>query len=133
VTVDPRLRSPLVVLVTLAALALATAPAVVAFGLGWMELGWDQDRDGIGALVDENSIEAWTALALAFLVWVPLVLAALIVVLDRIGRHYTPREHTPRRTKRERRRLQAGLRYMTGRQASPSPKPRRDRRDDGEG
>jgi hypothetical protein len=118
----PRLHGVLATLAGLAALALATAPAVVACGLGWMSLDWSSETESIGHLVDDNSIEAWTLLALAFLVWVPLVLAGLIAVLDRLGRPYTPPEREPRPTKAARRRRRAGLGYMAARRAPASPK-----------
>lgn len=120
----PRLHSLLATLAGLAALALASAPAVVAFGLGWMSLGWSSGTDSIGHLIDGNSIEAWTLLALAFLVWVPMVLAGLIVVLDRLGRPYTPPEREARPTKAARRRQRAGLGYMAARRAPAAPKAR---------
>ena len=118
----PRLHGLLATLAGLAALALATAPAVVAFGLGWMSLGWSSGAESIGHLIDDNSIEAWTLLALAFLVWVPLVLAGLIVVLDRLGRPYTPPEREARPTKAARRRQRAGMGYMAARRAPAAPK-----------
>jgi hypothetical protein len=118
----PRLHGLLATLAGLVALALATAPAVVAFGLGWMSLGWSSGTESIGHLVDGNSIEAWTLLALAFLVWVPLVLAGLIVVLDRLGRPYTPPEREARPTKAARRRQRAGMGYIAARRAPVSPK-----------
>ena len=105
----PRLHGLLATLAGVAALALATAPAVVAFGLGWMSLGWSSGTESFGYLIDDNSIEAWTLLTLAFLVWVPLVLVGLIVVLDRLGRPYTPPEREARPTKAARRRQRAGM------------------------
>jgi hypothetical protein len=117
----PRLHGVLATLAGLAALALATAPAVVAFGLGWMSLGWSSGTESFGYLIDDNSIEAWTLLTLAFLVWVPLVLAGLIVVLDRLGRPYTPPEREARPTKAARRRQRAGMGYLAARQAPAAP------------
>lgn len=118
----PRLHGVIATLAGLAALALATAPAVVAFGLGWMSLGWSSGTEGIGQLVDDNPIEAWTLLALAFLVWVPLVIAGLVVVLDRLGQHYTPLERTPRPKKSESRRRRAGMRVLAARETPAVPK-----------
>jgi len=118
----PRLHGALATVAGLAALALAAAPAVVAFGLGWMSLGWSSGDESIGYLIDDNSIEAWTLLALAFLVWVPVVLAGLVAVLDRLGRPYTPPEREVRFTKAARRRRRAGLGYMAARQAPAAPK-----------
>lgn len=118
----PRLHGILATLAGLGALALATAPAVAAFGLGWMSLGWSSGTESIGYLIDDNSIEAWTLLALAFLVWVPLVLAGLIMVLDRLGRPYTPPEREARPTKAARRRQRAGMGYLAARQAPAAPK-----------
>ncbi len=117
-----RLHGVLATLAGLAALALAMAPAVVAFGLGWMSLGWSSGTESFGYLVDENSIEAWTLLALAFLAWVPLVMAGLIVVLDRLGQHYTPLERTPRPKKSESRRRRAGMRVLAARETPAAPK-----------
>jgi len=116
--VGARLHGALTVLVGVVALALAAAPAVVAFGLGWMTLGWSQEAGDIGHVVDDNPIEAWVLLALAFLVWVPLVVVALVAVLDRLGRHYTPLERESRPREREARRRRAGLRFLAGREAA---------------
>jgi hypothetical protein len=118
----PRVHGLLATLAGLAALALATAPAAVAFGLGWMSLGWSSGTESFGYLIDDNSIEAWTLLALAFLVWVPLVLAGLVVVLDRLGRPYTPPEREARPTKAARRRRRAGMGYLATRRAPAAPK-----------
>jgi hypothetical protein len=118
----PRLHGVLATLAGVAALALATAPAVVAFGLGWMSLGWSSGTESFGYLIDDNSIEAWTLLALAFLVWVPLVLVGLIAALDRLGRPYTPPEREARPTKAARRRQRAGMGYLAARQAPAAPR-----------
>jgi len=111
----PRLHGALTVLVGLAALALVTVPVVVAFGLGWMTLGWSDGSGGIGHVVDDNPIEAWVGFALALLVWTILVMVALVVVLDRLGEHYTPAEREARPAKKEGRRRRAGLRFLAGR------------------
>ncbi len=118
----PRLHGVLATLAGLAALALATAPAVVAFGLGWMSLGWSSGTESFGYLIDDNSIEAWTLLTLAFLVWVPLVLAGLIMALDRLGRPYTPPEREAGPTKAARRRQRAGMGYLAVRRAPAAPR-----------
>lgn len=119
----PRLRRALAVLAGVAALALACVPALVAFGLGWMTLGWSEASGDIGHLVDDNPIEAWALLALAFLVWVPLVVVALVYVLDRLGQQYTPLEREPRPKTRETRRRRAGLRYLASRETPPPRSP----------
>jgi hypothetical protein len=128
----PRRRTLLVTLVSLAALALATLPAVVAFGTGWMELGWRSGAGETGGVVDRNPIEAWVVLAVATLVWVVLVLFGLVAALDRLGHRYTPPELEPRLTRRERRRRRAALRYGRAQQELTARKePRQgDRRDD---
>jgi hypothetical protein len=119
-----RRRSALTWLASLAALVLLPLPAVVAFGAGWMELGWRTDRmGGLGAVVDENPVEAWVLLALAFLVWVPAVMVALVVVLDRLGYHYMPHERKRRPTRRERRRQRTTLRFLAGQQRPGDEQP----------
>lgn len=120
----PRLHATLSALVSVAALALCFVPVYVAFGLGWMTLGWSEEAGGVGRLVDDNPIEAWVLLALALLAWTLVVMVALIVVLDRLGRHYTPVEREARPGERLSRRRRAGQRFLAGREAPPAPKRR---------
>ena len=134
----PSRRSLLAALATLAAVVLATAPVVVAFGLGWMSLGWEAEEGGMGRLIDDNPVEGWVLLALAVLAWVPLVLVGLIWALDRLGHHYTPIDRPKRPSRRERRRRGAALKYGEGvetarraaaREAARRPGPNEPRRD----
>ncbi len=120
----PRLHAVVSALVGVAALALCFVPVYVAFGLGWMTLGWSDDAGGLGRLVDGNPIEAWVLLALALLAWALVVMVAFIVTLDRLGRHYTPPEREARPGARQSRRRRAGLRYLAGREVAPAPKRR---------
>lgn len=121
-------RRLLIALVTVAALAALALPPTLAFGLGWMELGWDPDKGLTGGLRDPNPIEAWVVLALAWFVWTVAVAVVMVWLFDRIGYHYLPVERTPRASRRATRRRVALLRLH---EAEQGPPPRRRRPRDG--
>lgn len=103
---------------TLAAVLAILAPAVLVFGLGWIEIAYTPW--GEPPRPDPTPIEYWVLLALFYLLWAPLVAVVLVVVLDRLGYRYTPVDRERRPTAKEGRRLRAGLSYLQARQAPPS-------------
>ncbi len=109
-------------LVTVAAVAALSAPAVVALATGWITIHFTAWNARPGP--DPTPVEAWALLALVYLVWVPLVVAGLVIVLDRLGFRYAPVERDRRPSRKQRRRRAAGLRYLQGREAPPAGAPR---------
>jgi len=105
-------------LVSLAVLVALAAPAAFAVGLGLIEITFAPwgDRPDPGS----TPIEAWVLLALAYVAWTPLVFVALVLVLDRLGHRYTPVERDRRPTRRERRRLAAGLSALQAGEGPPA-------------
>lgn len=103
-------------LVTVAFIVALSMPVAVALATGFIEVTFTAWGERPGP--DPTPIEAWVALALAYLVWTPLVLVGLVYVLDRLGYRYTPPERERRPSRRERRRRDAGMRYLQGRAAS---------------
>jgi hypothetical protein len=63
------------------------------------------------------------ALALLYVVWVPLVFVGLIAAYDRLGYKYEPVQHAPRPVHKDRRRREAGMRYLRSREAPPAGAP----------
>lgn len=96
------------ILVSLAALALAGLPAIVAVRVGWLSLGQS----------NASSVERWTLFALFYLVWVLFVVVLLVWCNDRFGVHWRAWDRAPRREERRRRRLAAGLRLLEGQKAA---------------
>ncbi len=119
-------RRPLLkALITAASLAALLVPAVVALATRFIEITFTAWGEQPGP--DPTPIEAWVALALAYLVWTPLVLFGLVFALDRLGYKYMPPERDRRPSRSERRRRAAGMRYLQSREAPPAgaPKARR--------
>jgi hypothetical protein len=115
-------RRPLVkTLVGVAALALLLVPGAVAVATGWVEVTYTPWGEQPGP--DPTSIEAWVALALVYVVWAPLVMVALVFAFDRLGYRYSPPEYDPRRSRKERRRREAGMKYLQSREAPPAGAP----------
>lgn len=100
-------RRFLFVALTVITVALAAAPAVVVFGLGWLSLG----SSSVSA---DRAPEAWALFALFYLVWMLALMIVLIVANDRLGRHWRSWDRVPRPAKKARRRLAAGMRYLAG-------------------
>ena len=103
-------RRLLLGLPTLGAVLLAVAPAVVAFGLGWLPPG----KPAAGAA--DRTPEVWALFALLYLVWLFGLMLLLIVVNDRMGRHWRSWDRAPRPQKKRRRRMAAGMKYLEGQQ-----------------
>ncbi len=124
-------RPLLKVLVAVAALAALLVPVAVALATGWVEIHYTPWGDQPGP--DPTPIEAWVGLALAYLVWVPLVVVGLVFALDRLGFKYTPPARDPRPTRKERRRRTAGMKFLQSREAPPAQAARRtDKSKDGD-
>ncbi len=100
-------------LVTVAFIVALSMPVAVALATGFIEITFTAWGERPGP--DPTPIEAWVALALAYLVWTPLVLVGLVYVLDRLGYRFTPPERERRPSRKERRRRDAGMRYLQGR------------------
>ena len=101
-------------LVTVAAVALAAAPAIVVFGLGWLTLGHLGEPSGGGAPPGTSSPELWVLFALFYLAWMLGLMVLLIWTYDRLGRYWHSWDRAPRREKKRRRRRGAGLSYLEG-------------------
>jgi hypothetical protein len=114
-------RPVLKALVTAAGVALLAAPAVVALATGWIEINFTAWNEQPGP--DPTPIEAWVALALVYVAWVPLVFVGLIAAYDRLGYRYEPVQHAPRPVHKEGRRREAGMRYLRSREAPPPGAP----------
>ncbi|MGO8684834.1 MAG: hypothetical protein ACLQUT_09700 [Thermoleophilia bacterium] len=95
-------------LVTLLAMALFCLPVVVTIALRWY-----RTKAFAGMLGKGSGI--YVILPLVYLVWTPLVLVALVVVLDHLGYHYVVTEKRPELAPRQRRRLLAGLGFFAQR------------------
>ena len=112
-------RRPLFkVLITVASLAALLVPLVVALATGFVEITFTAWGEQPGP--DPTPIEAWVVLALAYLVWTPLILVGLVFALDRLGYKYMPPEREPRPARKERRRREAGMKYLQSREAPPA-------------
>jgi hypothetical protein len=101
-------------LVTVAALALAALPAVVVFGLGWLTFGHPDVPGGAPPPPDTTPPEAWALFALFYLGWLFALMVLVIWSFDRIGHHWRAWDRTPRKEKKRRRRLAAGVDYLAG-------------------
>ena len=101
-------------LVTVAAVVLAAAPAVAVFGFGWFSL-WHRGVFVGGELPpDTTSPELWVVFALFYFAWMLGLMVLLIWAYDRLGRYWHSWDRAPRREKKRRRRLGAGLSYLAG-------------------
>ena len=100
------LRRLLLVLVTLGLVVLAAAPAVVTFAAGWLRLP-ELQASGAPPARDPSSIEAWTAFALFYLVWMLGLVVLLVWSYDRLDYHWYYREPRHRPSEKKRRRTRA--------------------------
>jgi len=101
-------------LVTVAAIVLAVLPAVVVFGLGWLTLGHPEVPVGGTAPRDTTPLEAWALFALFYFAWMFGLMVLLIWVFDRMGYHWRSWDRAPRREKKRRLRLSAGMSFLAG-------------------
>jgi hypothetical protein len=98
--------------VTLGLIALAVAPAVVAFAAGWLHLPHIQPP-GHPAAPDRTPPEAWAVFALFYLFWIVGACILLIWCYDRLGYHWQPYERKPRLSRKERRKRAAVMGSLT--------------------
>lgn len=107
-------RTALITLVTAGLVTLACLPAVVAFGLGWLDLPHIQPW-GEQPARDTTSPEAWTLFAVFYLAWMVGLVVLLIWSFDRIGHKWSYYESTPR-PKKDRRRARASMQAVNAEQ-----------------
>jgi multidrug efflux pump subunit AcrB len=108
-------RTALIVLVTAGVIVLACVPAVVTFGLGWLQPPHIQAW-GEPAAKDTTSLEAWTLFAVFYLGWMFGLVVLLVWSFDRIGHQWHPYDRTPRPQKKARRRARATMQAMNAEQ-----------------
>jgi hypothetical protein len=108
-------RTALITLVTAGVIVLACLPAVVTFGLGWLQLPSIQPW-GAPAAKDTTTLEAWTLFALFYLAWMVGLSVLLIWAFDRIGHHWHYYERSPRPPKKQRRRTRATMQALDAEQ-----------------
>jgi uncharacterized membrane protein YgcG len=105
--------------VTLGAFGVAAVPLIVALLLGLQHRRLPGDvGPGSGILL---------VLVLVYVVWLPATLVAWVWLQDHLGLHYKYTERK-RTTKRETRRIWAGMRFLAGRPTfgqGPGPRDRR--------
>jgi hypothetical protein len=101
-------------LVTVAALVLAVVPAAVAFGFGWLSIGHPDVPGGGTVPPDTTSPDAWALFAVFYLGWMFALMVLTIWSFDRIGHHWRAWDREPRRQKRRRRRMTAGVDFLAG-------------------
>jgi len=122
-------RTALVWLITAGLIVLACLPAVVVFGLGWLQLPHIEPW-GSPPARDTTSIEGWALFAVFYLFWFAGLTLLLIWSFDRIGHHWRYYESTPRPRKKERRRSRATMQQVNAeQQATLAAMRRREQRD----
>jgi hypothetical protein len=104
-------RTALIALVTAVLVVLACLPAVVTFGLGWLQLPHIQPW-GAPPAKDTTTIEAWTLFAVFYLAWMAALAVLLVWSFDRIGHHWQPYDRSPGPEKKQRRRARATMQAM---------------------
>jgi hypothetical protein len=104
-------RTALIALVTAGLVVLALVPAVVTFGLGWLQLPHIQPW-GAPPARDTTSLEAWTLFAVFYLAWMAGLTVLLVWSFDRIGHKWRYYETPPRPQKKSRRRARATMQAM---------------------
>jgi len=104
-------RTALITLVTAGLVVLACLPAVVTFGLGWLQLPHIQPW-GAPPAKDTTTIEAWALFAVFYLAWMAGLAVLLVWSFDRIGHHWQPYDRSLRPEKKQRRRARATMRAM---------------------
>ena len=104
-------RTALITLVTAGLIVLACLPAVVVFGLGWLQLPVIQPW-GAPPARDTTSLEAWVLFAVFYLLWMFGLTVLLVWSFDRIGHNWRPYDRSPRPPKKTRRRARATMQAM---------------------
>ena len=108
-------RKALIVLVTTGLIVLACVPAVVTFGLGWLQLPHIQSW-GQPVAKDTTSLEAWTLFAVFYMCWMFGLVVLLVWSFDRIGYTWRSYDRTPRPRKKDRRRARATMQAVNAEQ-----------------
>jgi len=81
---------------SLAAVVALVLPVALALTTGWIEVHYTPW--GEQPIADPTPLENWVALALAYLVWAPLVFVGLVAAFDRLGHQYMPVDRDRRPT-----------------------------------
>ena len=122
-------RTALITLVTAGLIVLACLPAVVVFGLGWLQLPGIQPW-GAPPARDTTSLEAWVLFAVFYLLWMFGLTVLLVWSFDRIGHNWRPYDRSPRPPKKTRRRARATMQAMNAEeQATYQAMRRREKRE----
>jgi hypothetical protein len=100
--------------VTVAAIVLAVLPAAVVFGFGWLTFGHPSVPAGGTVPRDATPPEAWALFALFYVAWMFGLMVLLIWTFDRLGHHWRSWDRAPRKEKKRRLRLTAGLGFLAG-------------------
>jgi hypothetical protein len=100
--------------VTVAAVVLAVLPAAVVFGLGWLPIGHPDVPGGGSVPPDTTPLEAWVLFSLFYLGWMFALMVLLIWTYDRLGHHWRSWDRPPRKQKKRRVRLSAGMNFLAG-------------------
>ena len=108
-------------LITILMIAVASLPLVLTLALGW------EETDVLGEPLGPGS-DIWVILVVVYAVWMPLCVAGLIAVYDRLGVHYQFVDRPPRETTKEKRRRESAMSYLRAQEGARSETPR-----DGEG
>jgi hypothetical protein len=103
----PRRRRLVFFAVTLAAVLVAAVPVVLAVLLHGERLRFRGDL-GRGSAI-------YLVLTFVYLVWLPGTIVLLVWVFDHLGYQYSLTERKQRPTRKERRRLRAGLSFLARR------------------
>jgi len=102
-------------LVPVAGLLLLTVPALAFWLAGWIHIARPEGSlTEHGAIKDTTSIYVWALLAVVYLFWVLGLLVVGIWFMDHLGYHWEPYDRPQRKSRRERRRMKAGLGYARG-------------------
>jgi hypothetical protein len=113
-----------IALVTVGLLILAVVPAVVAFGLGWLQLPHIQPW-GAPPAQDTTTPEAWALFALFYLAWMVALTVLLVWCFDRLGHKWQPYDRSRRPAKKDRRRTRATMRAVAAEQQATNEALRR--------
>jgi hypothetical protein len=108
-------RRLLIYLVPIGLALLWLVPAVLTFALGWLTFPRIQPP-GHPPAPDTTTLEAWTLLAVFYLVWTLALVVLFVWAYDRLDFHWQYHERTPRPTKKGRRRTAASLRAVNAEQ-----------------
>lgn len=104
-------RRLLIALTTLGLLTLVFVPAIVTFGLGWLQPPHIQPW-GAPPAKDTTTLEAWVLFALLYLVWMVALSVLLVWAFDRLDYRWQYHERSPRAQKKQRRRITATMRAL---------------------